>query len=305
MDSGMASAANVVLRSDSLVAEIAPLGAELRRLATADGHELLSDGDPAFWTGRAPLLFPIVGALRGDEYRLGAERYRMPKHGFARRSIFTVVEADDASALFRLEADAHTRASYPFDFRLDVHFALREAALTISITVANLGEGEMPASFGFHPALRWPLPFGQPREAHRIDFAQPELSPIRRLDADGLVTAVRHPTPVEGRTLKLRDALFVDDALIFDRFASRSVSYGADTGPRIEVSFPELSLLGVWTKPGAGFICIEPWAGLADPEGFDGDLRDKPGVFQVAAGSPRHLQMTLTLEEDRQEASPG
>ncbi|CAN5258721.1 aldose 1-epimerase family protein [soil metagenome] len=287
--------ANVVLRSSDLVAEISPLGAELRRLATVGGLELLSDGDPAFWTGRAPLLFPIVGALRHDEYRLGDARYALPKHGFARRSTFTVVESGPTSALLRLEADAQTHAAYPFEFRLDVRFTLDDTTLTVGATVSNHGEGVMPASFGFHPALRWPLPFGRPRAEHRITFAQDEPAPVRRLNGDGLVTPDPHPTPVRGRTLTLEDGLFVDDALIFDRLASRSVVYGADEGPRIEVGFDGLSLLGVWTKPGAGFICIEPWAGMADPEGFDGDFFAKPGVFQIQSGEARDLVMTMSL----------
>ena len=291
----MDSAPNVVLRSSDLVAEVSPLGAELRRLATAAGRELLSDGDPAFWRGRAPILFPIVGALRDGRYRLDGAAYPMEKHGFARRSTFSVVQAKPSTAVFRLQASDETRAIYPFDFQLDLRFALAGAAITVEAVIANLGERPMPASFGFHPALRWPLPFGHARAEHRLLFAQDEPAPIRRIDAAGLLTPELHPTPVVGRTLPLRDDLFEDDAVIFDRLAGRTVAYGAQTGPQIEVAFEGLPLLGVWTKPGAAFICIEPWAGLADPQGFDGDLRDKPGVFEVEPGGARTFAMTLAL----------
>lgn len=294
----MDSPETVVLRSSGLLAEISTLGAELRRLATPRGDELLSDGDPAFWTGRAPILFPIVGALRDNAYRLDGVRHAMAKHGFARRSTFAVVEAEPDTALLRLSASPKTRVAYPFDFQLDIRFSLSEAVLTVEATVSNLGQAPMPASFGFHPALRWPLPFGRPRAEHRIVFEQDEPAPIRRIDAQGLLTPEPRPTPVRGCTLDLRDDLFTDDALIFDRLASRSASYGAESGPRIEVAFDGLTLLGVWTKPGAAFICIEPWAGLADPEGFDGDFRDKPGMMEVAPGSSRRFQMTLALTRD-------
>ena len=290
----MGDESNLVIRSGDLIAEISPVGAELRRLATADGRELFSDGDPAFWTGRAPILFPIVGALNQGRYRLDGATYPMPKHGFARRSTFAVVEATEVAATFRLEASDATRAVYPFDFRLDMRFTLTGPTLDMQATISNLGSAPMPASFGFHPALRWPLPFGQPRADHRLVFEHEEPAPIRRIDEDGLVLPEPRPTPVEGRTLRLRDALFTD-AVIFDRPASRRLSYGAPAGPQIDVAFRDLPLLGVWTKPGAAFICIEPWAGVADPQGFEGDFRDKPGVFETPPGASRTLGMSLAL----------
>ena len=295
---------NVKIRSGDLTAEISPLGAELRRLTTADGRELLSDGDPAFWTGRAPILFPVVGALNQGRYRLDGETYPMPKHGFARRSTFTVEEAGEAAATLRLEASDATRAVYPFDFRLDLRFTLSGPTLEMQATVSNLGSAAMPASFGFHPALRWPLPFGEARADHRLVFEHDEPAPIRRIDTDGLVLPDPRPTPVEGRTLRLRDALFTD-AVIFDRPASRGLTYGAPAGPQIDVTYPDLPLLGVWTKPGAAFICIEPWAGVADPQGFTGDFRDKPGVFETAPGASRTLTMTLALRPGPEPSEPG
>jgi galactose mutarotase-like enzyme len=151
---------------------------------------------------------------------------------------------------------------------------------------------------GYHPGFRWPLPYGQPRSAHFIEFAQDEPAPIRRLDSHGLLTAERHSTPVSNRRLQLEDSLFERDVVIFDEFRSRRVTYGAAAGPRIEVSFPNATYLGIWTKPGAGFICIEPWRGIADPVGFSGDLRQKPGVFEVAPGEAQTLEMAITVLGD-------
>jgi galactose mutarotase-like enzyme len=153
----------------------------------------------------------------------------------------------------------------------------------------------MPASFGYHPALRWPLPFGQPREAHYIEFASDEPAPVRRLGPDGLLRPERQPTPIAGRRLPLADSLFRDDVVIFDEIRSRSVTYGAQSGPRIRIDFPDAPCLGIWTRPGAPFICIEPWHGIADPQGYSGDFTAKPGVFSVAAGAAMAIQMTLTL----------
>jgi galactose mutarotase-like enzyme len=284
------------IATETLSAEISPLGAELRVLRDEAGRDLLWDGDPAFWTGRAPFLFPIVGAVRNDEIRVDGVVYPMAKHGFARKREFALVDHGAAEATFRLEADAETRAHYPFDFRLDIRFAIEGAALEIAATLTNPGPAPLPASFGFHPALRWPLPWDGPRAHHRLVFAEDEPAPIRRIEpASGLLLPERQPTPVDGDTLVVRDDLFEDDAVIFDRLQSRSVRFGVPGGRAIEVSFPDMPLLGVWTKPGAGYLCIEPWQGLADPQGYDGEFRDKPYVIAVAPGASRRFAMTIKL----------
>ncbi|MDB5679898.1 MAG: aldose epimerase [Sphingomonas bacterium] len=284
----------IAIGGERLTAAINPLGAELTSLKDADGRELMTDADPAFWTGHAPILFPIVGRLNGDVLRLDGREYAMKQHGFARRQMFEVVAQDAASATFRLIANDETRASYPFDFVLDIGFAITGATLEIAVTIANRGVAPMPASFGFHPAFACPLPYGEPRADHRIAFADDEPGPIKRL-ADGLIAGDR-PSPLDGRTLHLTDALFSDDALIWDSLRSRSVSYSAPSGPSLRIAFPDTPYLGVWTKPGARFVCIEPWHGHADPVGFTGDFRDKPGIFTVAPGSQRQCAMAITLQ---------
>ena len=285
----------ITITSGDLTAEIAAKGAELRRLVTSEGKDLQWDGDPAFWTGRAPILFPVIGMLNGGHYRLDGQVIAMTKHGFARDSEFEVAAQAPSSVTLRLDANDHTRTLYPFEFRLEITYRLEGARLDIQASVANRGGEPMPASFGFHPALRWPLPFGQARADHRIRFDQDEPAAIRRIDADGLVTPAPRPTPVEGRVLKLRDDLFIDDAVIFDQIRSRRVLYGAETGPQLAVSFADFSVLGVWTKPGSGFICIEPWAGMSDPEGYDGELADKPHSFVVAPCDARTLGMSIEV----------
>ncbi len=283
------------IHSDTLSAQIDPLGAQLYSLKDANGRDLLWNGDPSVWSGRAPLLFPIVGALEDGRYRLGAKTYALAKHGFARRSLFTETGATESSVALRLAASAETQESYPFDFELDLTFSLSGPTLTMAASVRNLGESVMPASFGFHPALRWPLPFDRPRAGHRIRFEKDEPAPIRRINGDGVVVPEGFPTPVMGDRLALADDLFVDDALIFDALKSNRLTYGADDGPQLEIAFPNTPYLGIWTKPGAGFICIEPWHGIADPVGFDGDIRTKPGIFEVAPGSSYAISMSITL----------
>lgn len=285
----------VPVSSGELAAEIDPRGAQLSILRDRTGRDLLWDGNPAVWAGRAPLLFPIVGALAGGSYRLGGAIYPLPRHGFARGKVFSLENSTASSAVFRLSADDSTLRVYPFHFDLEVHFKLHGPTLSLTTIILNQGHGDMPASFGYHPAFRWPLPFGRPRSSHFIEFETDEPAPIRRIDAAGLLTPVRHPTPIVRRRLSLTDVLFQDDVLILDQLRSRSVIYGSNEGPRLQVSFPDAPYLGLWSKPGAGFICIEPWHGVTDFDGFAGDFKEKTGVFVLAAGESLSTTVSITL----------
>ncbi|WP_420138607.1 aldose 1-epimerase family protein [Sphingomonas sp.] len=284
------------IATDALSAEFSLLGAEMRALRDEAGRDLLSDGPPEFWTGRAPFLFPIVGAVNQDEIHLDGQAYPMAKHGFARKSLFELIDHQPASATFRLLPDDQIAAVYPFAFQLDITFRIEGEALVTAVTIGNAGDVPLPASFGFHPAFRWPLPWGGSRADHRLLFAGAEPAPIRRIDpASGLLLPDPLPTPVEGDMLVVRDDLFVNDAVIFDKLQSRQVRFGVPGERMIQVEFPDLPLLGVWTKPGAPFLCIEPWQGLADPIGFEGDFRTKPYVLEIAPGTRHQLHMTIRL----------
>lgn len=287
---------SVTLTNGVLTAVIDPLGAELHSLTDAEGRELMTDADPAFWTGHAPILFPIIGAVQDDQYRVDGATYPMAKHGFARRRKFAKVAHNSDSVRFELAADAETRAIYPFDFVLHVEHRLDGATLHTAVTVTNEGDRDLPASIGFHPAFAWPLPYGGDRLAHRMVFSDAEVGTVAAIAANGTIAPERRPDPVVDRVLTLTDALFANDALVFDPVRSTWVRYGAGDGPQLRVDFPGMPKLGIWTKPGASFVCIEPWDGIADPEGFDGDIFDKPGIHRVAPGASHRAAMSVTLE---------
>lgn len=285
----------VRIASGILAAEISPDGAELQSLIDAQGRAYLWSGDPAFWTGRAPLLFPIVGRLNDDTLRVDGRAYTLEKHGFARRSRFNIVRHDASSVMFRLTDSPATRAAYPFAFALDVHFALVDAALAMTATVRNPGQVLLPASFGYHPAFAWPLPGGD-RAAHAIVFERNEPALLRRIAPDGLIGPEPKPSPVAGDRFTLTDDLFTDDALVWADLNSRRLTYGLPDGPNLDIAFPDTPHLGIWTKSGAAFVCIEPWAGHADPKGYTGDFADKPGVFHIAPGAEQQFRMTVTVQ---------
>ena len=286
----------VAIASEGLTARINPFGAELSSLTDTAGREYMTDADPAFWSGRAPVLFPIVGALAEDTLLLDGQAYAMSKHGFARRSAFVLVDQGPDHAVFRLDDSAETRASYPFAFALEMAFALSGMTLAMVATVRNTGDAALPFSFGFHPAFAWPLPGGAETSAHRVVFEQDEPQPIRQLEkSSGLMRPDGLPTPVRSRELALDPELFRADALIWTELHSRSLTYGADGGAWLDIAFPDMSMLGLWQVPGARYICIEPWQGHSDPVGSAGDFRDKPGVVVLPAGGSRSFRMDVAV----------
>ena len=286
----------VHIASDRLTAAINPLGAELWSLRDAAGAEYMTNADPAYWGGHAPLLFPIVGALADGIYRHEGQAYPLAKHGFARTSHFQLIDHRADRALFRLTDSPETLATYPFPFVLDLEFRTEGDVLRQVATVANPGPDPLWFSFGFHPAFAWPLPGGAAKHDHRIVFAQDEPQTARRIDPpSGLLLPEPQPSPVSGDRFTPDASQFEADALIWDQLASRSLTFGADHGARLEIGFPDTPMLGIWQKPGAAYLCIEPWQGIADPLGWQGELRDKPGIVALAPGEARSFRMDVRV----------
>jgi galactose mutarotase-like enzyme len=219
----------------------------------------------------------------------------MAQHGFARRSVFTVESSAPTHCALTLAADEATGAQFPFRFLMRAAYALEGARLTLRVTIENHDARAMPFSFGFHPALRWPLPGAANRAGHMILFERDEPRDIHILE-DGYLGPARK-SPAQGRAIALRDDLFAQSALVFTELASSRLRYIGPQGQSVAVGFAGMPHLGLWTKPGADFLCIEPWQGYADRADFSGDFHDKPGVVALAPGASRAFAMTLDLEE--------
>lgn len=283
------------LVSGDLEATILAEGAELASLKGADGQEYLWQAGPA-WPRHSPVLFPIVGRISDDTYAHEGQSYRLTQHGFARDRRFAWVSRSATHCTLRLTDDVESRALYPYSFRLDLTYELRGNALTLRYTVTNTGDVAMPAALGAHPAFAWPILPGVPKEEHELRFARDERAPIHGVTG-GLLTEAVRPSPVIDRVLELEPELFAADALVFTTIESRSVRFSGRDTPVLEVSWEGFEQLGVWTKPGGtgDFLCIEPWHGYASPEGFTGDLTEKPGMMHLPPHSDRELQWTVKL----------
>ena len=271
----------VTLVSQGARAVIARIGAEARAWSVG-GRELLWPGDPAIWNQISPILYPVVGWTR-DGARVAGRQYPLGLHGFAATQDFAVEAAGADFVRLTTSDDAATRALYPFAFRLTIDYRLSADTLAIAIEVENPGDEAVPYACGLHPGFRWPFG-GGPREGARVRFEKPERPEIPVMKPGGLVGAETRPIPLNGRDLPLSDALFANDALCFLKPASRSLRFEEAGGAAIEMDFHGFDHAALWTRPGAPFLCLETWTGYSDPEGFTGDLFEKPSMRVLGKG---------------------
>ena len=281
------------IESDDLAVEVSSLGAEMQSITSRDGRSWLWNGDPAFWAGRSPILFPIVGKAPDNKVLVEGRAYEMQQHGLARRSEFRLVEAGASSCLHELAASETSRAAYPFDFRLRVRHSVKGPCLTVKAEVTSSGNQPLPFGLGFHPAFVWPLPGAEGRE-HFIELdnaAEPGLS---RLEG-GLRRPGFLASPFAKGRLVLEHCYFEDDAMIFPEGAGARLSYMAEGGPKLHFTFENLPNLALWTKPGAPFLCIEPWHGTAPEIGASAEIAARPYALSLAPGASTKFAFSVTI----------
>lgn len=301
-DRGMGTAANapdvgrIGIADGAAAAEVAVDGAELRGWRVG-GADLLWPGDPAVWDGVAPVLFPVVGWTRGGAVRVDGRTYPLGLHGFARHARFDVAQRRGDSVTLVLRESEETLRLYPFPFRLAVTYTAGGPTLSAALEVTNTGARTMPYAAGLHPGFRCPLPGGEDA-AHHVAFDAQERASVPVIAPGGLFSARERPIGLEGRMLRLQADIFAQEALCFIGARSRALALATDTphGPRLRVEFEGLPNIVLWSRPGAPFLCIEGWSGWGDPEGYAGELRDKPGMRLLEPGETgRHaMRMTYT-----------
>ncbi|WP_319518934.1 aldose 1-epimerase family protein [uncultured Martelella sp.] len=283
------------IANDALTVTVSPLGAETQSIATADGRQWLWNGDPEFWTGRAPILFPIVGKAPDDRVEIGGESFVMKQHGFARRSMFKLAESSETRCRFVLTDSAETRTTYPFAFRLSVEHVLEGKTLTVSASVENTDDKPMPFGFGFHPAFCWPMPGMTKGHVHHITLANRAEPAMVRLRG-GLIDLTPLPSPFSKGILALDHDYFEDDAMIFPDGAGDRLTFSAEDGPDLQFAFEGLPNLALWTKPGAPYICVEPWHGMAAAHGKGAALEDRPSTKILAPGESARFAYSVTID---------
>ena len=274
----------ITIFSNDLKVEIASLGAELQSLYHLQHQqEYMWNGDPAFWSKRSPILFPIVGQLKNNTYHYEGKEYQLPRHGFAREKNFILEHVCNDNATFLLVSDDSTKAVYPFDFELRVHYAVKDSSLTVTYDVHNVGAGTMNFSVGGHPAFKVPLAEGTTYDDYYIEFQHMETTYKMALE-NGLIGSPMPFLQYEKR-IPLSHELFYKDAIVLKNLKSTRLFLKSDKTPRgLNFSFMGFPYFGIWAAKGADFVCLEPWHGIADSVNTDGELGEKEGIKLLEAG---------------------
>ena len=274
------------IENEYLIAQIDAKGAQLSSLIDkATGTEHMWQGDEAIWPWHAPNLFPVVGGLINNELVVDGHKYPMSRHGFARQSEFVLLNADDVSASFSLPYCDKTLQVYPYKFDYQVLYTLIDNSIRITYKVINLDKKTIYFSVGAHPAFNIPFNKGENYEDYYIEFETDEHLETELLSGDGFFTGESHPVPTPGNKLYLTRHLFDGDALVLKKLSSRMVIIKSNKHDQaLSVEFPHFSYLGIWAKPGADFVCIEPWLGCADTEGEQKDISKKELIQKLHAG---------------------
>lgn len=243
------------------------------------------------WNSSSPLLFPVVGRLREDVYHLAGRSFHLGKHGFARTAEFDTEELRSDEMVFLLRDSAETRLCYPFPFELRVAYRLRQDGFTMEHSVQNTGDGVMYFSIGAHPGFRCEM-------GDRIVMDTEETASAFRLDKNALRGRETYPVFVHSRELTITPVLFEHDALIFDGLVSRGASLLRANGRSVHVDFGGAPCLGLWAKPGAKYVCIEPWYGIDDRCDADGDFVHKERILSLASGAEFMFTVAVTILEE-------
>lgn len=275
-----------ILKNDFLTIEADTHGAELCSIKHG-GTEYLWQADPQFWARHSPVLFPIVGKVWENIYRVNGKEYSLPQHGFARDMEFSPARQTEDEIWFMLEDSPETLEKYPFRFRLEIGYRLSGRKVEVMWKVTNTGTDTMYFQIGAHPAFYFP------------DF-RPETSGRGYFHFDGKTgmeyilvkekgcadTGARYRLEMDGEYLPLDIRTFDNDALIIDNSQVRKVTLcKQDRTPWLSMGF-DAPLVGLWSPPGknAPFVCIEPWYGRCDRIGYTGDISGRDWMNRLAAG---------------------
>ncbi|MFT4202870.1 MAG: aldose 1-epimerase family protein [Chitinophagaceae bacterium] len=273
----------IQLENEQLQIQIVEKGAELQSVK-ANGLEYIWGGNPAFWGKHSPVLFPIVGGLKGNSYTFQGKTYQLGRHGFARDTIFTVLEKPkNETVLLGIADTEETKKVYPFSFQFFIRYTLKDNSLHIDYTVRNTDTQDVYFSVGAHPAFNVPLEKDLSFEDYALHFNQKEYSSIFPLDANGQTLTDSIPFLQDTQELPLKKTLFYKDALVFKDLKSDEITLKSEKSAHgLTVAFDGFPYMGIWSAKDADFVCIEPWNGIADNVEASGDITQKEGIISLS-----------------------
>ena len=280
---------NITISNQQIKATINTLGAELIRLEKKNQNYIWTI-DETYWNKTSPILFPIVGRLKNDTYTIEGKTYELPRHGFARNFEFELEHQTENTVVLLFTENQETLKHYPFQFELRLKYELIENSLKINYSILNKSQETMPFSIGAHPAFAIDGLFSD----YTLDFNQSENFISYELEKEQFNNSFKK-IPSENGKINLDYALFEKDALVFKHLKSNTLTLLRKNQPYISVEFKGFPYLGIWTKPNAPFLCIEPWCGLADNVNHNGNIYEKEGIQLLDNNVEFEREINITL----------
>ena len=280
------------IANDFLNAEINDYGAELHSLRSKQsGIEYLWQGNPDIWNGQSPILFPIIGQLLDGKFTYKNKEYFLPKHGFARKSIFKLINQNDSSVVLSLESNESILAIYPFQFELQVSFTLVEKGIKVSHTVINKADENIYFSIGAHPGFNCEL-------GDYLEFSEVETLETERIGEDAIVIDEKFPLLNRERNIEVTADIFKNDALFLSGIKSSQIKLKSPRHNReLLFDFGKAPFLGIWAKPAAPYVCIEPWYGINDNYHKVKDITEKRGIQKLGAFGSFNFAWSAQINE--------
>lgn len=266
----------VKIENKYLSIEVKEMGAELSSIYYKENaFEYLWQGNPDIWYGQSPILFPIIGRLLNDKYRFNSKEYTMPKHGLARKRLFKLLSKTDTEMVFIQTEDERTLKSYPFSFNLIIKYTIDKNILTVTHTVENTNDTALPFSLGAHPGFNCEI-------GDYLEFLENETLTTEMIDSESLRVDEKFPVLNNENRIVITDNIFDNDALILSGIKSKKISLKSHHHNRtINFDIGNAPYLGIWAKPGAPYVCIEPWFGVNDSHKYVDDISKKEGILTL------------------------
>ena len=274
-----------ILKNECLEVELNPKGAEIIKiLGQRDGLNYMWRRDPSLWASSAPILFPIVGALKNNECRIDNKTYSMTQHGFSRHNIYDTHEKSETCVEFELVPNEDILKQYPYLFDLKVTYTLKNNQLECECKVKNTDTRMIYFQIGGHPAFACPFMEGESSNDYYVEFEQNESLRNKIIDVEH--RGMSHETALlfdNEKRFFVRQALFDNDAIVIKDMKSHYVTLKSLNHEKtLRFYMENFNHLGIWTsKHVGGLIAFEPWVGHSDYVDFTGEFKDKEGVVAL------------------------
>lgn len=275
------------ISNGSLSVSADTMGAQLQSIKSCEGTEYLWQGDPKYWKGHAPNLFPYIARLTDKTCTYRGKEYHMEIHGLAPKTDMKLEEKTETSMTFRFDSDDATRERYPFDFIYRIRYSVEGKTLKIENRVLNTGAERMYFAVGGHPGINVPMEEGLKFEDYYIEFGS-KCHPSHVLFSDTIFVndeELAYPL-ADDQKLPLRHDLFSLDAVVL-RNTAKTITIKSDKGKKaVKVSFPDFANVGFWHMPrtDAPYVCVEPWSSLPSRQGIVEDLEQQSDLIRLDAG---------------------